>query len=258
MYFCTVETYNTFTMKKLLISLAMIMMVVTGCNRKTTDATELEVEPYTFIDSVYLETEFSEGYSYYTMNIDVPVSGPDSLKNNIMQWILGGKNETYQQYVQADKTRFFDEEGSEPLSELNSNYTLAEQTDRYVTYIAEGYLYTGGDHNMPWYYGITFGKADGDLFGYDLIDDYEQIEGMVSQTIFNQYFDDENDEMFDGIDIYGNLPLPTNQPWIENDSVVFCYQPYELGPYFPDKSLCKIALIDLEPYMSVKGETFLP
>ena len=100
--------------------------------------------------------------------------------------------EDYVAFFNADKNRFFAEEGDEPESEFNGSYALLEQTDSYVTYIADGYSYTGGAHPMPWYYGITFSKLDGSVLGYDMFDDNafdapEPLIELISNNIREQY-----------------------------------------------------------------------
>lgn len=242
-------------MKKLIIPIALLLLAV-GCNRTKSDSNEVGAEPYTFSDSVFLENDFEEGYARYTMNIDLPITSNDTLRQNIMHWMLDDWTEDYQAYIEADKIRFFEEEGNEPTAEFKGNFTLVEQTDRYVTYISEGYLYTGGAHSLPWYYGTTFCKMDGGIVGYDLFVEPEQLTDIIAENIKTQWFDSmEADE--DYSDIEGTFGLPTNQPWIEADSLVFCYGPYEIAPYAAGMPLCKIAKTDLAPFLSEKGKQLL-
>jgi hypothetical protein len=245
-------------MKKLFIPIALLLLVAVGCNRTKSPSNEVDVEPYTLTDSIFIESEFGDNYSHYTMNIDLPVTDNDSLRKNILQWMLSYETDDYEAYFQEDMNRFFAEEGNEPNSSFEGSYSLSEQTDLYVTYIAEGYVYTGGAHPMPWYYGTTFSKTDGSIIGYDLFDDPEQLIGIVSENIQKQYFMPNNTEeeeyLFEPDETF---QLPTNEPWIETDSVVFCYGPFEIAPYAAGMPLCKIALADLQPYLSEKGKSFL-
>ena len=245
-------------MKKLFIPIALLLFVAVSCNRTKSPSNEVDVEPYTLTDSIFIESEFGDNYSHYTMNIDLPVTDNDSLRKNILQWMLSYETEDYEAYFQEDMNRFFAEEGNEPNSSFEGSYSLSEQTDLYVTYIAEGYVYTGGAHPMPWYYGTTFSKTDGSIIGYDLFDDPEQLIGIVSENIQKQYFEPNNTEeeeyLFEPDETF---QLPTNEPWIETDSVVFCYGPFEIAPYAAGMPLCKIALVDLKPYLSEKGKSFL-
>ena len=167
-------------MKKLFIPIALLLMLVVGCKHSPKN-NEVEVETYTLSDSLYMENEYEEGYSHYTANIDLPVTNNDTLRLNILHWMLSPETEDYKSYFENDKDQFFSEEGSEPRSVIESNYTLSEQNDRYVTYISEGYIYTGGAHDVPWYYGATFSKKDGSLVGYDMFNDLEQLTEIVAR-----------------------------------------------------------------------------
>lgn len=238
----------------------LLLLVAASCNNSKN---EVETQLYTLSDSVYMENEYEEGYSYYTINVDLPETQNATLKQSIMHWMFAPKVKDYEDFLQTDMDRFFDEEGSEPKSVYENNHTLAEQTDRYVTYITEGFLYTGGAHPMPWYYGITFSKLDGSVLGYDMFDDNafdapEPLIELISNNIREQYFDKINNEeeeyLFEPDDFF---PLPTNQPWVESDSIVFCYGPFEIAPYAAGMPLCKISIKDLQPYLSEKGKSLL-
>lgn len=244
-------------MKKSLIPILLLLIAIVGCNSKN-NSNKFEVVHYTLNDSVLIEGAFGEEYSYYLVNADIPVTKNTNLKENIINWMLDGADEDYETYFEEKRDSFFDEEGDEPGSMLTSEYTLAEQTDLYVTYISEGSVFTGGAHPMPWYFGTTFSKTDGSIIGYDIFDDPEQIVELVAEGIQKQYFEPNNtaeEEYL--IDMSEPFKLPTNQPWIEGGSVVFCYQPLEIESYSAGIPFCKIALDDLKPYLSAKGKKLL-
>ena len=242
-------------MKKLLFPVVLVLVTFMSCNN-TKNNNEVDVKLYTLIDSIYVESEYGDDYSYYTMNADLPITNNDSLRNNILHWMLSDDTEDYETFFQNERDYFFSEEGDEPRSSLESNFTLSEQTDLYVTYISEGFVYTGGAHPMPWYYGTSFSKTDGSIIGYDIFEDPEQLIGIISENIRKQYFEPNNTEeeeyLFEADEPF---QLPSNQPWIETDSVVFCYQAYEIAPYSAGIPLCKIAIYDLKPYQSEKGKS---
>ena len=241
-------------MKKLFIPIIMLLLVAAGC--KDNDTNEVDVETYTLCDSVYIETEYGNGYSHFNVSLDLPVTENKTLYQSIIHWMLSDDTEDHVAYLETQKKGFFEEDGSEPRSEYEENYTLTEQTDTYVTYINEGYIYTGGAHAMPWYNGTTFSKLDGSIVGYDLFEDPERLIGMIAKNMEEQYFAKYAEE--DGFLEFEEITLlPDNEPWIETDCVVFCYQPNEVAPYADGMPLCKIALTDLEPYLSEKGKSFL-
>lgn len=242
-------------MKKLLFPIALLLVTFMSCNRSNND-NEVDVKLFTLVDSVYIESEYGDDYAYYTINAEVPVTSNDSLRMNILHWILSDNTEDYKTYFQNERDYFFVEDGDEPRSRYESNYTLSEQTDLYVTYISEGFVYTGGAHPMPWYYGTSFCKADGSIIGYDIFEDPEQLMGIISENIRRQYFDPNNTEEEEYLfEVNEPFQLPSNQPWIETDSVVFCYQTYEIAPYSAGMPLCKIAIDDLKPYLSLRGKS---
>ena len=233
----------------------LLLLVAASCNKSKN---EVETQLYTLSDSVYLENEYEEGYSYYTINVDLPETQNATLKQSIMHWMFAPEVKDYEDFLQTDMDRFFDEEGNEPKSVYENNHTLAEQTDRYVTYITEGFLYTGGAHPMPWYYGTTFSKIDGSIVGYDMFDDTISLKHIVTENIHKQYFDKYNTEeeeyFFEPEETFA---LPENEPWVETDSVVFCYGAYEIAPYAAGMPLCKISKEELQPYLSQKGKKLL-
>ena len=241
-------------MKRLFFSITMLLLVIASCNLK--DPNEVDVKPYTLRDSIFIESEYGNGYSYFNVSLDLPVTDNKTLRQNILHWMLSDETEDPVSYLESMKDNFFEEDGSEPRSNYEENYTLSEQTDQYVTYTTEGFLYSGGAHEMPWYNGTTFSKIDGSIVGYDLFEDPEKLINIIAENIKNQYFSKyaEEDFFFEYEEI---TTLPENEPWIETDSVVFCYQPYEIAAFAAGMPLCKIALSDLKPYLSEKGKMFL-
>lgn len=241
-------------MKRLLIPITMLLLVISACSPK--DPNEVDVEPYTLCDSVFIESEYGEGYSHFNVSLDLPVTKNKTLRQNILHWMLSPETEDYVSYLETMRDNFFEEDGSEPRSNYEENFSLSEQTDQYVTYTTEGFLYSGGAHEMPWYNGTTFSKIDGSIVGYDLFEDPEQLIRIIAENIENQYFSKYAEEDFFS-DYEEITTLPENEPWIETDSVVFCYQPYEIAAYAAGMPLCKIALSDLKSYLSEKGKMFL-
>jgi hypothetical protein len=155
----------------------MLLLVFFGCNPK--ESNEVDVEPYTLSDSLFIESEYGDGYSYFNVSLDLPVTNNKTLRQNILHWMLSDETEDHVSYLQTMKDNFFEEDGSEPRSNYEENFSLSEQTDEYVTYTTEGFLYSGGAHEMPWYNGTTFSKIDGSIVGYDLFEDPEQLIKII-------------------------------------------------------------------------------
>lgn len=236
-------------MKKLFFPIVLLLLVVVGCQPKNPN--EVEVKPYNLNDSVFIESEFGDGYSYFNVSVDMPVTKNKTLRKSILDWMMEEGVNDHAAYFDSIKDNFFENDGSEPRSEYVENYSLSEQTDKYVTYTNEGYEYTGGAHEMPWYNGTTFSKIDGSIVGYDLFEDPELLIPIIAENIENQYF------AKDELEYQEITTLPDNEPWIETDSVVFCFQAYEIASFSAGMPLCKIALTDLKPFLSEKGKSLL-
>ena len=64
-------------MKKSFIPFMLLLLVIASCNN---NPNEVDTKTYTLCDSVYLENDYDEGYSYYTTNVDLPVTKKQKLK----------------------------------------------------------------------------------------------------------------------------------------------------------------------------------
>ena len=244
-------------MKKLLIPVALLLIGACGNHPKTDNASFVDIESFFYADSVFLENEYAEGYSKYQAEIELPVTENKALLDSILAWMFDASDKTPTEFVKAEKERFFAEEGNEPLAALESNYLLVEQTDRYVTYLAEGSLYTGGAHPLPWYTGTTFSKKDGSRMGYNMFDQPEQLVEMVAEAIRSQYFgvldsEEEEEYLLEPVEFFH---LPYAEPWVENDSVVFCYGSYEIAPFSAGLPYCTLSKTQLKPYLNEKGKS---
>jgi hypothetical protein len=73
-------------MKRLFFPITMLLLVFFGCNSK--DLNEVDVEPYTLSDSLFIESEYGDGYSYFNVSLDLPVTNNKTLRQNIPWNIL--------------------------------------------------------------------------------------------------------------------------------------------------------------------------
>lgn len=55
----------------------------------------------------------------------------------------------------------------------------------------------------------------------------------------------------------GLIPLPAHSAWIDNDSLKFCYQPYEIASYAVGAISFGIAAKDIKPYLSEEAKELL-
>ena len=53
----------------------LLLLVAFSCNRSNSN--DVLTEPYVFTDSVLVQNEFEEDYSYYSMQADLPITKND-------------------------------------------------------------------------------------------------------------------------------------------------------------------------------------
>ncbi len=209
-------------------------------------------------DSV--KTDLSKAYCH--IKIDYPATGHPELLRNIREWLsdqLGGtlceKEIGQEDFIPQYGKMLLDSAQSDfrslAESKLGTNYEwnitvkLADETDRYLTYIAEIYTYSGGAHGSYIQQGATFRKNDGRKFGWDMFKNAARTElpSLLKDAIHNQYFEPGTDKEF-----YGQLldvdtasyrfPLPQTEPYIAQDGVHFIYQEYEIAAYAAGSPSC--------------------
>ena len=105
-------------------------MVVVGCNR--TNPNEVEVETYTLCDSIYVESEFGDDYSYYTMNVDLPITKNNKLHDNIMHWMLSDETKDYKTFFQDEKDRFFVRTAASDREKVSEIFGQVEAVDERI------------------------------------------------------------------------------------------------------------------------------
>ncbi len=247
---------------------ALIVLSEFSCSNSTIgnkmeENAEFQIEHVVYEDSITSE----DGSIYYKAEIDVPVAGPDSLLNQIKEWIneeLGG---SYTGELNCDTAMlssyavyFFENGIDDGQTGLGTQLTIRKirETDTYVSYLMQGQTYTGGVHGMPFTKGMTFSKADGSRIDWDAFTDTRPLKPLLLHAIREQYFEGNDSDFVQAIDIMVkdtlDFPLPETDPWLITDSVQFVYQPYEIAPYAAGLPTCRIAAKELFPYLSQKAK----
>ena len=265
-------------MKKLLFAVVAGLMF-TACNQPTQNT---NVEPkYSFTinsitveDSVQFPAEAIEEWmnddmARYLAVVDVPVTENEALRASINNWIASQLNVNYDgdpqdvaAMVEYDRKDFLRLETGSPNSNLQHFVTMVEDNDRYVTYVSETWEYNGGAHGNTYVEGATFSKATGEHFDYVMFTNPEALRDVVKNGVKEQYFDillEDTDVTFEdavSLEEGALFPLPEVAPWIQNDSIVFFYQDYEIAPHPFGLPSCAIPAETLKANMTEKGKAF--
>lgn len=109
------------------------------------------------------------------------------------------------------------------------------ETDRFITYGATRYQFTGGAHGMQALTGTTFRKTDGRRFGWEMFrtDAQPKLQEEIRKGLMT-YFHVTTDEALQEMLFEQEspiLPLPVTPPYLTRDGVTFVYQSYEIAPY---------------------------
>lgn len=262
-------------MKKIffLVLACGFLTMVCNCNGKK-DPNAFEVNTITVEDSIQFPSEAMEEWmfddmAYYLGVVDAPVTNNEDLRDNIIAWISGFLSENYdgdsqdvKAMVEYEKEEFLDSVNGSPESRLQHFITLEENNDRYVTYLCDNYLYTGGIHGTSYKAGATFNKKTGERFSYQMLKNPFGLCDMLRDAVEQQYFSsllEGSDVAFEESlheEVVEDFPLPTTDPWILNDSVFFVYEAYEIAPYAYGMPGCGLPLSSIKDFLTDEGKAF--
>jgi len=278
-------------MKRLYITI-MMAALLTACGHRASKTnttedtlsvkdTELDAKTVFAVDSIGMERE--DTIASVKVSVDWPVSGQQALVNSIRQYIStelansplneekaevklydDGKTavencvtKQYQELYRQKQEGFESGFGYGMPYSYYQRVSKLEESDSYVTYLANSEGFLGGAHGFATSTGITFRKSDGKQLGYrsEYNKEKETFE-VKDQTLFSHpdspklaallkegvrsYFqefeqDVETDEqlkdMLLGIDDVNKIPLPNTPPYFTKEGLCFTYQQYEIAPY---------------------------
>ena len=138
------------------------------------------------------------------------------------------------------------------------------ETDRYVVFLSQDYVYLGGAHGgVVGRGGLTFDKANG-LLVEKFLDpaSLDEIQPLLRKGL-TQYFADEEMEIspeeLDNILFLetGIVPFPAWTPYPDEGGLVFTYQQYEIAAYAAGMPNFTIPYDDLLPYLTPEAKALV-
>lgn len=251
-------------MKKLLF-FACAMLLIMACNKKGTGTPEADNNPKT--DSVIDSLKIHQGKQdiFTKIKIVVPV-GNEALTKSINQMIKDAieANDSVDANDLKAMARFFvenranemkedaDYEGDDPEGPNlwhEMEIKILYENDQIITMGVIEDVYLAGAHGSALFKGVTFNKADGKVLGKNILaqDKIDEVKKAVTQELEKYLKDtmgsDYNEAESPLKDETGKdnvVELPEKGIYINNDSLVFIYQQYEILPYafgMPEASL---------------------
>ena len=148
-----------------------------------------------------------------------------------------------------------------PGWEYEFNLLKDRETDKYVVFLSQDYVYLGGAHGgVTGRGGLTFGKKDGVLV--DKMLDPACLDAIQPLGL-TKYFSDEDMEITqEELDNYlfletGVVPFPAWTPYPSEEGLVFTYQQYEIAAYAAGMPEFTVPYADILPYLTPEAKALL-
>ena len=138
------------------------------------------------------------------------------------------------------------------------------ETDRYVVFLSQDYVYLGGAHGgVVGRGGLTFDKKEGALVE-KMVDSasLDAVQPLLRKGL-SQYFTDNEMEVapeeLDNILFLetGVIPFPAWTPYPSEEGLVFTYQQYEIAAYAAGMPEFTVPYADILPYLTPEAKALL-
>ena len=145
--------------------------------------------------------------------------------------------------------------------------TVLAETDRYITYYYQTYMYGGGAHGYTTEVGFTFRKSDGRQI--PLLTETESpqlaslikegVRGFFSGEAEKPYTDEELLEFLfiEEVSALNHIPLPVNPPYLTKTGLVMLYTQYEIGPYSSGIISFEIPFDKIRPFLTTEAKALI-
>lgn len=250
-------------------ALLLTLSCKTGDNASSSSAPsksikELATKEYLFEfgekKAVPQQDRVEDGADSTNIAVVVEIEAPQDksvLSNRIREWInehLSAFCGEFYSEDNADMQKVTDFYGNHLVAELRSTidgppiyngFREAQITvkkiyenNKCVTFAISNNSYTGGAHGSYTYYGATFRKEDGRLFGHDIFnrsfDSNEKLRALLQEGLIKYFEVEDVDELaeytWDNVTAY-RVELPQFGPWFTKEGLCFLYQQYEIAAY---------------------------
>lgn len=190
-------------------------------------------------------------------------SGSVADGKTLLDFYGAGTMRYYADY-RKEMSEFSEESAEMPLSQ-HLRIKKSADTPLYVTYSVTEDRYMGGAHGSFTSYSVNISKST-----------FKPVVNIVDSTRVRalqpllrkgamQYLSDcgESSVADSSLNEYlilpenGQVPLPSHTPWLDNDSLNFVYQQYEIAAYAVGLVSFKIAVKDIRPYLTAEAKALL-
>ncbi len=201
------------------------------------------------------EAETSK-YPIYSGNIDKGKQLVDYYGNGTMRYLTG---------IQEEMKKSYPANQEMPPITQEIRIRLKEITPTYITYCVTDEYYLGGAHRSYTSYFRNISKKTCKV-AENLVDSTKilalqpLLRKHILKCLVASGISSVSDKTMGNYLILpddGNIPLPVHTPWIQNDSLHFEYQPYEIASYAVGAISFSIAPKDIRPYLTGEATELL-
>ncbi len=195
-------------------------------------------------------------YPVYSGNVDDGQQLVNYYGNGVMTY-LAEMREEWKEYASKGT----------PVPTLSQEIKIVvkEITSDYITYSVTDDNYLGGAHRSFTHYcrniSTKTNKPVDNILDTRKLSSMQHILRMyVLQGLQASGIENVSDSTMDNFVILpddGLIPLPAFSPWIENDSLHFIYQPYEIASYAVGQIKFNVAVKDMKPYFTKDADNLV-
>lgn len=192
-----------------------------------------------------------------------PVYKGDPTEGKKMVDYYGNGIIRYLKSSQEEQMSYMDEPTEKPSLCDEISIRKGAETGKYLTYDFTEYCDLGGAHGSFKSYSINIDKRTSKLITRAI--DTRKMKSMQSilRKGVMQYLKEcdesvNNDNLNSYLTLDGNtIPLPEHSPWVENDSISFVYQQYEIAPYAMGLISFKLPIKEVAPFLTKEMKAML-
>ena len=216
------------------------------------------------------------------VNHRFPIFEEEDSTTQAFEYQIGKEQEFLNAYAGEGMTRMVNEvtqmaEDGWAMGYYNEYTASVElQTNKYVTYVENYDIYTGGAHGSHIVTGLTFRKSDGCLMGWKILDLNKKAEiiALIKEELRDYFAFSEEDgpltdeQLYEQLQLWDNpdtpeneleygVPLPYTPPYVSREGLAFVYQQYEIACYAAGLPSFIISFDKIRDFLSPEGRELL-
>ena len=145
--------------------------------------------------------------------------------------------------------------------------TVLAETDRYITYFYNTYMFGGGAHGYTTEVGFTFRKSDGRQIPLLTDTESSKLASLIKEGVRDFFSDGAEKPLTDEelleylfaeeLSTLDNIPLPANPPYLTKTGLVMLYTQYEIAPYSSGIITFEIPFHEIRPFLTEEAKALI-